>query len=113
MKIMKEIKAFIKPNRATQVVKALREHGFDCITLSKAEGTGSFKRPDAFSSLEFKITDSPVVKLEMVCNDEKVEQIISIISEQGRSTERGDGLIYISPVEQAIRVKTGELLRNI
>jgi nitrogen regulatory protein P-II 1 len=104
---MKEIKAFIKPNRAKQVVDALREQGFDCITLSMAEGTGSFKSPDAFPSLEFKITDSPIVKLEMVCNHEKVEQIVSIISEKGRSAEPGDGLIYISPVEQAIKVKTG------
>jgi nitrogen regulatory protein P-II 1 len=105
---MKEIKAFIKPNRAKEVVDALRERGFDCITLSKAEGTGSFKRPDAFPSLDFKITDSPIVKLEMVCNDERVAQIVDIISEKGRSVEPGDGLIYISPVEQAIRVKTGE-----
>ena len=105
---MKEIKAFIKPNRAKQVVDALRDNGFDCITLSKAEGTGSFKRPDAFPSLEFKITDSPIVKLEIVCNDENVEKIVSIISEKGRSAEPGDGLIYIAPVEQAIRVKTGK-----
>ncbi len=107
---MKEIKAFIKPNRTKQVVDDLRENGFDCITLSKAEGTGSLKRPDAFPSLEFKITDSPVVKLEMVCNDEKVEQIVNIISERGRSTEPGDGLIYISDVENAYKVKTGNAI---
>jgi len=109
---MKEIKAFIKPSRATQVVKALREHGFDCITLSKAEGTGSFKRPDAFPSLKFKITDSPVVKLEMVCNDEKADQIVGIISKNGRSPERGDGLIYVSQVDVAYRVKTGEIITD-
>ncbi len=110
---MKELKAFIKPSRAKQVVDALREQGFDCITLSKAEGTGSFKRPDAFPSLEFKITDSPVVKLEIVCADHKVDPIVQIISKMGRSDEPGDGLIYVSPVEKAYRVKTGEPLTNL
>lgn len=105
---MKEIKAFIKPNRVKQVVEALRENGFDCITLSNAEGTGSLKRPDAFPSLEFKITDSPVVKLEIVCEDAKVEAIVTLISQKGRSTEPGDGLIYVSNVEKAYRVKNGE-----
>jgi nitrogen regulatory protein P-II 1 len=105
---MKEIKAFIKPNRSKQVVNGLKDHGFDCITLSKAEGTGSHKSPDAFPSVDFKITDSPIVKLELVCNDDKVDQIVRIISEKGRSTEPGDGLIYVSSVEGAYKVKTGD-----
>jgi nitrogen regulatory protein P-II 1 len=105
---MKEIKAFIKPNRLQQVVAALKENGFDCITLSKAEGTGSFERPDAFPSLEFTFTDSKVVKLELVCQNEHTEQIIQIISENGRSPERGDGIIYVSSVDSAFKVKTGK-----
>ncbi len=105
---MKEIKAFIKPNRVKQIIEGLKEHGFDCITLSKAEGTGSYKSPDAFPSLDFKITDSPVVKIELVCNDDKVDQIVDIISSNGRTSERGDGLIYVSNVETAYRIKSGE-----
>ncbi len=77
------------------MVDTLRENGFDCITLSKGEGTGSYKKPDAVPSADYKITDSPVIKLELVCNSEKVDQIVCIISENGRSTEQGDGLIYI------------------
>jgi nitrogen regulatory protein P-II 1 len=109
---MKEIKAFIKPNRLKQVVNGLKENGFDSITLSKAEGTGSHRSPDAFPSLDFKITDSPIVKLELVCNDEKVAQIVSIISEKGRSLEPGDGLIYVSHVEGAYKVKTGDSISD-
>ncbi len=109
---MKEIKAFLKPGRAKLVVDALKEGGFDCITLSKAEGTGSFKSPDAFPSLDFKITDSPIVKLELVCNDDNVNQIIDIISSNGRTTERGDGLIYVSKVETAYRIKSGEQISS-
>jgi len=110
---MKEIKAFLKPNRVKPIVEELKEKGFDCITLSKAEGTGSHKSPDAFPSLDFKITDSQVVKIELVCNDEKADQIIEIISRNGRSSERGDGLIYVSNVESAYRVKTGEAISTI
>ncbi len=110
---MKEIKAYIKPNRAKQVVEGLKQQGFDCITLSKAEGTGSHKSPDAFPSLDFKITDSPIVKLELVCNADSVDQIVKIISENGRSMEKGDGLIYISNVESAYRVKTGEPISKL
>ncbi len=112
-KKMKEIKAFIKPSRVKQVVEELKNQGYDCITLSKAEGTGSLKRPDAFPSLEFKVADSPVVKLEIVCNDREVQTIVGIISREGRSPDPGDGLIYVSHVEQAFRVKTGEELTGL
>ena len=107
---MKEIKAFIKPTRVQQVVTALNESGFDCITISNAEGTGSHKRQDAFPSLEFKFTDSKVVKLELVCQKEHTEKVVQIISESGRSPEKGDGIIYVSNVEQAYKVKTGEVI---
>jgi nitrogen regulatory protein P-II 1 len=105
---MKEIKAFIKPNRVGQIVGALNENGFDNVTISMAEGTGSYKRPDAFPSLEFKITDSKVVKLELVCKKKDVEQIVQLISEHGHSPEKGDGIIYVSNVEKTYRVKTGK-----
>ncbi len=104
---MKEIKAFIKPNRVKQVITALNENGYDNVTISMAEGTGSYKRPDAFPSLEFKVTDSKVVKLELVCKKKDMEQIVQIISEHGRSPEKGDGIIYVSNVEKIYRVKTG------
>lgn len=104
---MKEIKAFIKPTRANQVVEALKAEGFDCITLSKGEGTGTYQRSDAFPSLELKITDSPVIKMELVCQKEHTEKIVAIISENGRSSERGDGIIYVSDVNNAYKVKSG------
>ncbi|MEQ8360177.1 MAG: P-II family nitrogen regulator [Cytophagales bacterium] len=105
---MKEVKAFIKPNRVQKVVEALMENNFNCITLTKGEGLGSFKRGDAFPSLEFGFTDSSVVKLELVCQKEHTEKIVQIISENGRSPERGDGIIYVSGVDEAFKVKTGK-----
>ena len=61
---MKEIKAFMKPRVVHKVVKALKEEGFESVTLSKAEGTGNYKSDEASLSLDFHFTQRPVVKLE-------------------------------------------------
>ena len=68
---MKEIKAFVKPNQSTKKVEALSDAGFKSITISKGEGTGRFKAKAASPSLDFHITDSPVVKLELVCRTKR------------------------------------------
>lgn len=109
---MKEIKAFIKPNRLEKVVEALQAKGFESVTLSKAEGTGTYKRKDAFPSLEFHFTNSKVIKLELVCQNEEADQVIRLISKNARSPEPADGIIYISEIEDAYRIKTGESIRK-
>ncbi len=60
----------------------------------------------AFVSQEFSITDSPMAKIEIVVKKEKVDTIVSIISEYGKTLHPGDGIIYVSDVEKAYRVKT-------
>src|SRR3546814_2342337 len=87
---MKEIKAFVRPSRVKKIVEALRENGFESVTLFVGEGTGSYKREDAFPSLEFSFTDSKIVKLELVCQNEEVESAIRLISENARTHESGD-----------------------
>ncbi len=110
---MKEIKAFIKPNRVQSVVKSLQEAGIESVTLSKGEGTGAYKRKDASPSLDFHFTDSPVIKLELVCHNEEVVKIIDLICEKARSTDPGDGIIYVTDIKEAYRVKTGEHLHLV
>ena len=73
---MKEIKAFIKPKRAQVVIEALSEAGFQSMTISQAEGTGAHKAKGASPSLDFHVTDSPVVKLELVCQNEEMDKAI-------------------------------------
>lgn len=107
---MKEIKAFIKPNRVEQVVETLKEHGFDSVTLSKGEGTGTYKRKDAAPSLDFHFTDSPVVKLELVCHNEEVDRVIDLICEKARSADPGDGIIYVTDIKEAYKVKSKQPL---
>ena len=110
---MKEIKAFIKPKRVQKVVEALSDSGFNSMTLSQGEGTGAFKAKGASPSLDFRITDSPVVKLELVCQNEQARKAIEIIVENGKTPDPGDGIIYVSDIEDAYKIKTGESLKKI
>jgi nitrogen regulatory protein P-II 1 len=92
---MKEIKAFVRPNKVNEIVHHLIDNDFENITLSSAEGTGKLQDENAFVSQKFSVTDSPMAKIEMV------------ISEFGKTLNPGDGIIYVSNVEKAYRVKTG------
>ncbi|MEQ9280743.1 MAG: P-II family nitrogen regulator [Balneola sp.] len=110
---MKEIKAFIKPKRVQIVVESLKEEGFDSVTLSKGEGTGAYKNPDASPSLDFNFTDSPIVKLELVCQNEVMERAIELICSKAQTPEPGDGIIYVTEIEDAYRIKTQKTLARI
>lgn len=107
---MKEIKAFIRPNKVTEIAHHLKEAGFENMTLSSAEGTGKLQDEKAFVSQKFSITDSQVTKLELVVDKNDVDKVVHIISEYGKTLNPGDGLIYVSDVSQVYRVKDG--LRN-
>jgi nitrogen regulatory protein P-II 1 len=104
---MKEIKAFVKPFKVNDIFHHLLEAGYPNLTVSMAEGTGNLENTDISVSTQFSITNSRVAKIEIVCNKSEVNKIITIISEKGRTGNPGDGLIYISDVEKAYRVKTG------
>lgn len=82
------------------------------MTLSQGEGTGAFKAKGASPSLDFHITDSPVVKLELVCQNEEAQRAIDIIVENGKTPEPGDGIIYVSEIEDAFKIKTGESIKK-
>ena len=104
---MKEIKAFVRPNKVNEIVHHLIDNDFENITLSSAEGTGKLQDENAFVSQKFSVTDSPMAKIEMVIEKAKVNTVVSIISEFGKTLNPGDGIIYVSNVEKAYRVKTG------
>ncbi|WP_017732275.1 P-II family nitrogen regulator [Nafulsella turpanensis] len=107
---MKEVKAFIRRNMVNGVLKALRDHDFRSVTVTEVEGTGRYTRPDndEKTSLKFQLTHSKMSKLELVCKKEDVTNIVQIISEHGGTGEKGDGIVYVSEVEQIFKVSTGE-----
>lgn len=104
---MKEVKAFIRPNKVDDIVHHLKDAGFENMTISSAEGTGKLQDEDAFVSQKFSITESEVAKLELVVDKNDVDKVVHIISEQGKTLNPGDGLIYVSNVNQIYRVKDG------
>ncbi|WP_340152659.1 P-II family nitrogen regulator [uncultured Marivirga sp.] len=109
---MKEVKAFIKPKKVQIVVDSLRDAGFESVTLSKGEGTGAHKDPDASPSLDFHFTDSPIVKLELVCQNEEMDKAVQLICGKAKTPEPGDGIIYVSEIDDAYRIKTCASLKK-
>jgi len=108
---MKEVKAFIRPEKVDKIVPALKEAGFKNISLTSGEGVGNqMDSTDSSPSLNFYITDSHIVKLELVCKDELAEEAIHIISKFGSTNRPGDGIIYLSNVEKVCLVKNCEQL---
>jgi len=109
---MKEIKAFIKPTKLENVVEALNENGFESVTLIECEGTGTYKREDSLPSLKFHFADSKMIKLELVCQDEEAESAIEIICKNGSTPYPADGIIYISDIKDAYRIKTCKSIKR-
>ncbi len=106
---MKAIKAFIHPSKVYDIVEALKNAGFANLTLTPCEGTGNFAADEeTFPSLEFPVSDSKIVKLELVCSDTEETKAVTLIHEKGKTGEAGDGLIYVFDVARAYKVKTGE-----
>ena len=104
---MKEIKAFVKPFKVNDILNQLMEAGFPNITVSLDEGTGTFQSEETTLSTHYSFTNSKVAKLEIVSNDNDVDGIIDIISKAGKTGNPGDGIIFISNVENLFKVKTG------
>lgn len=106
---MKEVKGFIRNRKAEEVVDALEAEGFCCMTLIHVMGLGRISDPEE-AQLSVRIAErfSEMVKLVVVCNDEHAEQVIDIIRRYARSGQPGDGIIYVTPVERTVHIRSGE-----
>jgi nitrogen regulatory protein P-II 1 len=105
---MKEVKAFIRPEMLNRVYDGLKSSGYCCITVTEGEGTGKYDDPaNSYPTLQHPFLHSKVVKIEIVCHEEDVEFIAGIISKNGSTGRKGDGLMYVENVEQVFRVRDG------
>jgi nitrogen regulatory protein P-II 1 len=103
---MKEIKAFIRPNKIKEVISSLRREGHCCLTVFEGEGTGDYTDPEKeWPSLKLPFLHSKIFKLEVVCEDSKVEAICDIIRQNGKTGKSGDGLIYVSDVQDTFKIR--------
>lgn len=106
---MKKIEAIIRPERLDEVKKALLASDFHGMTVIPVHGCGRGKgHTEIFRGREYEINLNPKVKIEIVVSDAQVDQVTEIICEAARTTKVGDGKIFISQIENAIRVRTGE-----
>ncbi len=106
---MKKIEAIIKPFKLDEVKEALQEVGLQGITVLEAKGFGRQKgHTELYRGAEYVIDFLPKVKIEVVLNDDQVDAAIEAIRKAAETGRIGDGKIFVSPVEQAIRIRTGE-----
>jgi nitrogen regulatory protein P-II 1 len=106
---MKKIEAIIKPFKLDEVKEALQEVGVQGITVTEAKGFGRQKgHTELYRGAEYVVDFLPKVKIEIILPDEQVERAVDAIQKAARTGRIGDGKIFISSVEEVIRIRTGE-----
>jgi nitrogen regulatory protein P-II 1 len=109
MNHMKKIEAIIKPFKLDEVKEALQEVGLQGITVLEAKGFGRQKgHTELYRGAEYVVDFLPKVKIELVVDDNMAERAVDAILQAAHTGRIGDGKVFISPVEEAIRVRTGE-----
>jgi nitrogen regulatory protein P-II 1 len=106
---MKKIEAIIKPFKLDEVKEALQEAGVQGLSVVEVKGFGRQKgHTELYRGAEYVVDFLPKVKIEVVLPDEQVERAIDAIVQSANTGKIGDGKIFVFPVEQAIRIRTGE-----
>ena len=106
---MKKIEAIIKPFKLDEVKEALHEVGLQGLTVIEAKGFGRQKgHTELYRGAEYVVDFLPKVKIELVIDDDMLDRAVEAIQQAAHTGRIGDGKIFISSVEEAIRVRTGE-----
>ena len=106
---MKKIEAVIKPFKLDEVKEALTELGVSGITVTEAKGFGRQKgHTELYRGAEYVVDFLPKVRLEVVVDDGLAERVVEAIAAAARTGRIGDGKIFVSTIEEALRIRTGE-----
>ena len=107
--VMKKVEAIIRPFKLEDVKVALVEAGIIGMTVSEVRGFGRQKgQVERYRGSEFTVEFLQKLKIEVVVEDDRVDDVVSSIADAARTGEIGDGKIFISPVESVVRIRTGE-----
>ncbi|MCB1553164.1 MAG: P-II family nitrogen regulator [Xanthomonadales bacterium] len=107
---MKMITAIIKPFKLDDVRESLSEVGVHGITATEVKGFGRQKgHTELYRGAEYVVDFLPKIKLEIAVTDDQVERVVEAILQSAHSGKIGDGKIFVSPLEQVIRIRTGEM----
>jgi len=106
---MKKIEAVIKPFKLDEVREALSEIGVNGLTVAEVKGFGRQKgHTELYRGAEYVVDFLPKIKIELVVSDDLVDQAIDAIVKAARTGKIGDGKIFVTNVEQVLRIRTGE-----
>lgn len=106
---MKKVEAIVRPERLGHVRRALEEVGYPGLTLAEVKGHGKQRGITMhFRGSEFVMELVPKVKLELVVPDERVDVVVEAILQAARTGQIGDGKVFVSTIDEAVRVRTGE-----
>jgi len=106
---MKKVEAVIKPFKLDEVKEALNEIGIQGITVSEVKGFGRQKgHTELYRGAEYVVDFIPKIKMEIIVKDDMVAKVIETIAEAARTGRIGDGKIFVTSIEEVVRIRTGE-----
>ena len=106
---MKKIEAIIKPFKLEEVKDALSEVGVEGMTVSEVKGFGRQKgHTEIYRGSEYTVDFLPKIKIEIVVADDRVDAAVSAVVKAAKTGKIGDGKVFVSPVEEAVRIRTEE-----
>jgi len=106
---MKKIEAIIQPFKLESVKEALKSAGIDGITIFEVRGHGRQKgHTETYRNQEYTVDFIPKVKMEIIVTDANLDRVVGILSEAARTGKIGDGKIFISTIDSAIRIRNGD-----
>jgi nitrogen regulatory protein P-II 1 len=106
---VKKVEAILKPFKLDDAMQALSDIGVKGMTVSEVKGFGRQKgHTELYRGAEYVVDFLPKIKVEVVCDDDLAEKVAATLADSARTGRIGDGKIFVSPVEEAIRIRTGE-----
>jgi nitrogen regulatory protein P-II 1 len=106
---MKKVEAIIKPFKLDEVKESLSAIGTQGLTVTEVKGFGRQKgHTELYRGAEYVVDFLPKVKLEIIVSDEKVAEVVSTIEKAAKTGRIGDGKIFVLPVDEVVRIRTGE-----
>lgn len=106
---MKLITAIVKPFTLTDIKEALEQAGVQGMTVTETQGFGQQKgHTEVYRGAEYAVDFVPKVKIEVVVSDTQLEEIVGVIVDTARTGKMGDGKVWVTNVEELVRVRTGE-----
>ncbi len=106
---MKKVEAIIKPFKLDEVKESLNEIGIQGITVCEVKGFGRQKgHTELYRGAEYVVDFIPKIKMEIIVGDELASKVVEVIAEAAKTGRIGDGKIFVTPVEEIVRIRTGE-----